>query len=69
MTTINESQETWYCASASGAYTTRCDGCQKDTWHRYTGETSELGHEYECVECWDTVIEPALDTASGEALR
>ncbi len=68
MTTINHNQDTWYCARASGAYMNWCGGCLKETWHRYTGETSNLGHEYECVACYDTVIEPALDTAAEQVL-
>ena len=60
-----EQSSTWYCARASGAYRTFCEECQTDRWHRYTGETTKLGHKYECVECWRPVIEPALETASS----
>ncbi len=59
-----EQNPTWYCKNASGAYRTWCSGCQADRWHRYSGETTDLGHKYVCVECWDTVIEPALETES-----
>lgn len=63
--TTNQS-EPWFCASASGAYRAHCDGCQADRWHRYSGETTELGHRYQCVECWCTTIEP-LQTTEGDA--